>query len=79
MVNRGDAVGSDEWRELPIEKQMAFRLPISIVVDLPHLRARYPVMTVSKYLHLHGMDPETEVEPRNVADKISYPRQCLRV
>ena len=29
MVNRGDAVGSDQWRDLPIEKQMAFRLPIS--------------------------------------------------
>jgi hypothetical protein len=60
MVNRGDAVGSDEWRELPIEKQMAFRIPISIMIDLPHLRAHYPVITVSEYLRLHGLDPEAE-------------------
>ena len=60
MVNRGDAVGSDEWRELPIEKQMAFRIPISIIIDLPHLRAHHPVITVSEYLRLHGQDPEGE-------------------
>jgi len=60
MVNRGDAVGSDEWRDLPIEKQMAFRIPISIMIDLPHLRAHHPVITVSEYLRLHGQDPEVE-------------------
>ncbi len=60
MVNRGDAVGSDEWRGLPIEKQMAFRIPISIMIDLPRLRARHPVITVSEYLRLHGLDPEIE-------------------
>src|SRR6267154_440654 len=60
MVNRGDALGSDEWRELPIEKQMAFRVPISIMTDLPHLRAWHPVITVSEYLRLHGLDPEGE-------------------
>ena len=60
MVNRGDAVGLDTWRELPIEKQMAFRIPISIMMDLPHLRAHYPVITISEYLRLHGQDPETE-------------------
>ena len=60
MVNRGDALGSDEWRELPIEKQMAFRIPISIMFDLPRLRAHHPVITVSEYLRLHGQDPEAE-------------------
>jgi hypothetical protein len=60
MVNRGDAMILDEWREIPIEKQMAFRIPISIMLDLPRLRARYPVITVSEYLHLHGLDPEIE-------------------
>jgi hypothetical protein len=60
MVNRGDAVGVDDWRELPIEQQMAFRIPISIMFDLPHLRAHYPVITVSEYLRLHGLDPEGE-------------------
>jgi hypothetical protein len=60
MVNRGDAVGSDDWRVLPMEKQMGFRIPISIMVDLPHLRAHHPVVTVSEYLLLHGLDPEAE-------------------
>jgi hypothetical protein len=60
MVNRGDAVGVDDWRELPIEQQMAFRIPISIMMDLPRLRARHPVITVSEYLRLHGLDPEAE-------------------
>ena len=60
MVNRGDAVGSDDWRELPIEQQMAFRIPISTMINLPHLRAHQPVITVSEYLCLHGLDPEAE-------------------
>jgi hypothetical protein len=60
MVNRGDAVGSDEWRDLPIENQMAFRIPISIMMDLPHLRAQHPVITVSEYLRLHEQDQEAE-------------------
>jgi hypothetical protein len=60
MVNRGDAVGSEEWRELPIEQQMAFRIPISAVVNMPNLRSRQPVITVSEYLRLHGQDPESE-------------------
>ena len=57
MVNRGDAVGSDDWRVLPIEKQMAFRIPISIMIDLPHLRAHHPVVTVS------GIPPPTRAGP----------------
>jgi hypothetical protein len=60
MIDRGEAVGSDEWRNLPIDKQMAFRIPISIMLDLPLLRARHPVITVSEYLRLHGLDPEIE-------------------
>jgi hypothetical protein len=60
MVNRGDAVGRDDWRALPIENQMAFRIPISIMIDLPHLRAQHPIITVSEYLRLHGLDPEAE-------------------
>jgi len=60
MVNRGEAVESDQWQELPIEKQMAWRIPMSVMLDLPHLRARHPVITVSEYLRLHGKDPDTE-------------------
>jgi hypothetical protein len=60
MVNRGDAVGLDDWRELPIEQQTAFRIPISVMIDLPHLRAHHPVITVSEYLRLHGQDSKAE-------------------
>ncbi|KAH9058130.1 hypothetical protein EDB87DRAFT_1832712 [Lactarius vividus] len=60
MVNKGDALGSDEWREMPIEKQMGFRIPISVVVNITHLRSRQPVITASEYLRLHGQDPESE-------------------
>ncbi|KAH9051203.1 hypothetical protein EDB83DRAFT_2543049 [Lactarius deliciosus] len=60
MVNKGDAIGSEEWRELPIEKQMGFRIPISVIVNITHLRSRQPVITASEYLRLHGQDPESE-------------------
>jgi hypothetical protein len=60
MVNRGDAMNTDQWRKLPIEQQMGFRIPISVVLDLPRLRERGPVITVSEYLRLHGLSPELE-------------------
>ena len=64
MVNKGDAIGWDQWRDLPYEQQMAFRIPISLVLDLPRLREQYPVITVSEYLRLHGLDPESESSSR---------------
>ena len=60
MVNKGDALGSNQWRELPIEQQMGFRVPISAIVNVTHLRNRQPVITASEYLRLHGQDPENE-------------------
>jgi len=60
MVNKGDVLGSDEWRELPIEQQMGFRIPISVMVNMTHLRSRQPVITASEYLRLHGQDPDNE-------------------
>jgi hypothetical protein len=60
MVNRGDATGSDEWRELPIDQQMAFCIPISVMVNMTHLRNRRPVITASEHLRLHGQDPDNE-------------------
>jgi hypothetical protein len=60
MVNKGDAIGWDEWRELPYEQQMGFRIPISLMLDLPRLRQRHAVITASDYLRLHGQDPESE-------------------
>ena len=60
MVNKGDAIGWDEWRDLPYEQQMAFRIPITLMLDLPRLRQLYPVITASEYLRLHGQDPGSE-------------------
>jgi len=60
MVNKNDAIGWEQWRELPYEQQMGFRIPISVMIDLPRLRERYPVITASEYLRLHGQDPESE-------------------
>jgi hypothetical protein len=60
MVNKNDAFGLDEWRELPIEQQMGFRIPITVVLDLARLRARGPVITASEYLRLHSQGPEAE-------------------
>jgi len=60
MVNKNDATGLNEWRILPYEQQMGFRIPISIMIDLPRLRAQHPVITASEYLRLHGQDPESE-------------------
>lgn len=60
MVNRGDAIGWGEWRDLPIEKQMGWRVPMDTMLDLPHLRKTWPVILVREYLELHGMDPNKE-------------------
>lgn len=55
-----DAVGSDEWRELPIEQQMAWTIPIEIMLNITHLRETHPVITTTDYLLLHGYDPSEE-------------------
>ncbi|CAE6424929.1 unnamed protein product [Rhizoctonia solani] len=60
MVNRGDAIGWGEWRNLPMEKQMGWRVPIGLMLDMNHLRKAHPVITVAEYLQLNGMSPSIE-------------------
>ncbi|KAG2144156.1 uncharacterized protein EDB93DRAFT_1241314 [Suillus bovinus] len=60
MANRGDATGTDEWRQLPIEKQMAWRIPVSLMFNLTHLRETHAVITVSEYLRLHNISVDVE-------------------
>ncbi|QRV76198.1 O-FucT domain protein [Ceratobasidium sp. AG-Ba] len=60
MVNRGDAIGWGEWRNLPIEKQMGWRVPVGVMLDLNHLRKTHSVVTVGEYLQLNGMPASTE-------------------
>lgn len=65
MVNRGDAVGSDEWRVLPIEQQMAWKIPISLMFNLTHIRETHSVITVSEFLRLHNISSDVETGPGN--------------
>lgn len=60
MVNRGDALNSDEWRRLPLDEQMAWKMPLEVMIDLPKLRQRRNVILVSEYLRLHGLSPQLE-------------------
>ena len=60
MVNHGDAVGSEEWRKLPLEEQMAWRIPISVMLNMTLLRRTQPVITVSEYLQLHNISKDAE-------------------
>ncbi|KEP48068.1 O-FucT domain protein [Rhizoctonia solani 123E] len=60
MVNRGDAIGWGVWRNLPIEKQMGWRIPIGVMLDMNHLRKTHSVVTVGEYLELNGMSPDIE-------------------
>ncbi|KAI0275081.1 hypothetical protein BC834DRAFT_965522 [Gloeopeniophorella convolvens] len=60
MVNKGQAIGWDAWKGLPIEQQMGFRIPISLMLNLTHLRERHPVITVADFLRYHDKDPMEE-------------------
>jgi hypothetical protein len=39
-----------------MEKQMAWRIPIEVMIDIPHLRQRHKIITMSEYLILQGLD-----------------------
>ncbi|EJD55335.1 hypothetical protein AURDEDRAFT_140927 [Auricularia subglabra TFB-10046 SS5] len=60
MVNRGDALNSDEWRELPMEDQMAWKVPMGLMIDMKQLRKHHSVLLVSEYLRLHNLRPSLE-------------------
>ncbi|KAK0439354.1 hypothetical protein EV421DRAFT_1713397 [Armillaria borealis] len=71
MVNKGDVLGSNEWRGLPINQQMAWVLPINLMINITHLRQSHPVITVSDYLRLHGHDSDSEA-PDGQWQRVSY-------
>lgn len=71
MVNHGDAVHSDEWRNLPIDEQMSWRLPISIMLNMTLLRQTQPVITVSEFLRLHNLSEATEASDGHW-DRVRY-------
>ncbi|KAH7930947.1 hypothetical protein BV22DRAFT_1077535 [Leucogyrophana mollusca] len=71
MVNKGDAIGWDEWRKLPIEQQMGWRIPITEMLNLTQLRRAHPVVLVSDYLRYHGL-PETTETSSGWWDRTAY-------
>lgn len=71
MVNHGDAVHSDEWRNLPIDEQMSWRLPISAMLNMTLLRKTQPVITVSEFLRLHDL-PESVEASDGHWDRLRY-------
>ncbi|KZV72954.1 hypothetical protein PENSPDRAFT_603747 [Peniophora sp. CONT] len=59
--HRGDEIGMGDFQYLSDAEQIAWRLPISLMMDLPRIRRAHSVITVSEYLHLHGLDPTLEL------------------
>lgn len=60
MINRIEATGLSEWRILPPPKQMGFRVPISVMLNVTLLRQYTPVILLSDYLRLHNLSAEDE-------------------
>lgn len=60
MINRIEATGLSEWRILPPPKQMGFRIPISVMLNVTLLRQYTPVILLSDYLRLHNLSAEDE-------------------
>ncbi|KZV63838.1 hypothetical protein PENSPDRAFT_589221 [Peniophora sp. CONT] len=59
--HRGPDIGMGDFAFLSEAEQTAWRLPISLMIDLPSLRRAHPVITVSEYLRLHALDPTLEL------------------
>lgn len=55
MVNRTRAIGWLDWKDLPSDEQMGWRIPLEIMIDIPHLRKTHPVILVSEYLRLQNL------------------------
>jgi len=60
MVNKGDAMHDDQWRGLPMEQQMGWRIPISLMLNITRMRDAHPVILVADYLRLHGLPADRE-------------------
>jgi len=60
MLNKGDAVGWNSWRDLPIEQQMSWQIPISMMINITQLRRFQPVITTTEYLQYAGLPSTLE-------------------
>src|SRR5260221_11690494 len=55
QLHRGEEIGLGDFAFLHEDEQQTWKLPIEVMVDLPHLRTVHPVVTVAEYLHLHHL------------------------
>ncbi|KAF8560342.1 hypothetical protein OG21DRAFT_55341 [Imleria badia] len=55
MLNKGDAVGWNNWRDLPFEQQMGWQIPISMMINITQLRRFQPAVTTMEYLQYAGL------------------------
>lgn len=60
MFNKNDAFGWNEWKDLPMDQQMTWRIPITTMFNLTHLRRTHSVILISDYLRLHNLSADTE-------------------
>ncbi|VDC06539.1 unnamed protein product [Peniophora sp. CBMAI 1063] len=59
--HRGDEIGMGDFKYLSDAEQIAWRLPISLMLDLPRIRRAHSVITVSEYLRLQELNPKLEL------------------
>jgi len=91
MVNRGDAMGSDQWRLLSWEEQMGWKVPMEKMIDMQGLRDAHAVVTMSEYLSLRSLPPNLEqgngqwsddiyqVQSRSIPNSEWDPPEVIRV
>lgn len=60
MINRNDAIGIDEWKDLPLTEQMGWRVPMTEMLNITRLRKYQPVVLVEEFLRLHNLSASTE-------------------
>jgi len=60
MVNRGHALGTNQWESLPHDLQMGWKIPIQYMMNFTRLREVHPIITVEQYLRMHNLPPELE-------------------
>lgn len=60
MVNKNDVLHSSEWHALPPADQMAWQIPIDLMLNITHIRQTHSVITAVDYLRLHGLRGSAE-------------------
>ncbi|KAI0034661.1 hypothetical protein K488DRAFT_77072 [Vararia minispora EC-137] len=60
MVNKGKAMNDDRRDGGPPEQQMAWRIPLPMMLNITRMRESHPVILISDYLRLHNLSAELE-------------------